>query len=340
MDFYKLTRPLLFCLGPEQAHRLTLAGLRMTMRLGAGRLLHPGIRSEPVEVMGIKFPNRVGLAAGLDKSGDCISGFGAIGFGAIEVGTITPLPQSGNPKPRLFRIREREAIINRMGFNNPGIDTALRNIARSRRGFDGVLGINIGKNKDTDNAQAIDDYLACFRKAYLVADYIAVNISSPNTAGLRDLQQPEKAEQLLLRLKEEQELLHQQSGKLVPFAVKIAPDMDDGQILALANLFNALHIDAVIATNTTTRRDGLQDLPHAAESGGMSGTPLAQASTEVVATLHGALDKTIPIIGVGGIDSAKEASAKIAAGAKLVQVYTGLIYRGPALVRELLNAKL
>ena len=340
MDFYKLTRPLLFRLGPEQAHRLTLAGLRMTRRLGVEWMLHPGIRSEPVEVMGIEFPNRVGLAAGLDKAGDCISGLGAMGFGTIEVGTITPLPQSGNPKPRLFRIRERQAIINRMGFNNPGIDAALRNIARSRKNFDGVLGINIGKNKDTGNAQAIDDYLTCFRKAYQAADYIAVNISSPNTAGLRDLQQPATAEQLLLRLKEEQERLHQQSGKFVPFAVKIAPDMERGQLLGLTDLFNALHVDAVIATNTTTRRDDLKKLPHANETGGLSGTPLAQGSTEVIATLHGALDKTIPIIGVGGIDSADEAGAKIAAGAKLVQLYTGLIYRGPALVRELLDAKL
>ena len=312
----------------------------MTMRLGAGRLLHPGIRSEPVEVMGLQFPNRVGLAAGLDKAGDCISGLGAIGFGSIEVGTITPIPQSGNPKPRLFRIKQREAIINRMGFNNPGIDAALRNIARSRRGFNGVLGINIGKNKDTGNAKAVEDYLTCFRKAYMVADYIAVNISSPNTTGLRDLQQPATAEQLLLRLKEEQERLHQESGKFVPFAVKIAPDMDDGQLLALANLFNSLHIDAVIATNTTTRRDGLQDSPHANQSGGLSGAPLAQASTEVIAALHSVLDKNIPIIGVGGIDSAEEARAKIAAGAKLVQLYTGLIYRGPALLRELLDAKL
>jgi dihydroorotate dehydrogenase len=340
VDFYKLTRALLFRLDPEKAHHLTLAGLRMMMRLKAHSLLAPGIRSEPVEVMGIKFPNRVGLAAGLDKAGNCISAFGAMGFGCVEVGTITPLAQIGNPKPRLFRVREREAIINRMGFNNPGIDEALKNIALSRKGFEGILGINIGKNKDTGNAQAIDDYLTCFRKAYPAADYIAVNISSPNTAGLRDLQLPENAGNLLSRLKQEQQKLHAQSGQFVPFAVKIAPDMEQDQILALAELFNSLQIDAVIATNTTIRRDNLQDLPHANEKGGLSGSPLAKQSTEVIAALYKAMDKAIPIIGAGGIDSAQEARAKIDAGAKLVQIYTGLIYRGPSLVSELLSAKL
>ncbi|MCP4849307.1 MAG: quinone-dependent dihydroorotate dehydrogenase [Verrucomicrobiaceae bacterium] len=340
MDFYKLTRPLLFRLDPEKAHHLTLAGLRMLTRLKADSLLSPGIHSEPVEVMGIKFPNRIGLAAGLDKAGNCISGFGAMGFGSVEVGTITPLPQNGNPKPRLFRIREREAIINRMGFNNPGIDAALKNIANSRKGFAGIVGINIGKNKDTDNSQAIDDYLTCFRKAYPSADYIAVNISSPNTVGLRELQLPETARNLLLSLKQEQQKLHEESGKYVPFAVKIAPDMESRQILALADLFNDVQIDAVIATNTTIRRDNLQGVPHENEKGGLSGSPLARQSTEVIAALYKAMDKAIPIIGAGGIDSAKQARAKIEAGAKLVQIYTGLIYRGPSLVNELLNAKL
>ena len=340
MDFYKLTRPLLFRLDPEKAHSLTLAGLRIMTRLKAHSLLNPGITSEPIEVMGIKFPNRVGLAAGLDKAGNCIAGFGAMGFGAIEVGTITPLAQRGNPKPRLFRIRERQAIINRMGFNNPGIDGALRNIELSRKGFAGVLGINIGKNKTTANDLAITDYLTCFRKAYPVADYIAVNISSPNTAGLRDLQKPEAAGHLLRRLKEEQALLYEKSGRHVPFAVKIAPDITGGQINDLADLFSSLRIDAVIATNTTTSRGELQGLPYSNEDGGLSGNPLAAQSTDVIASLHDALDKSIPIIGVGGIDSHESAAAKIAAGAKLVQIYTGLIYRGPSLVSELLSAKL
>ena len=203
MDFYKITRPILFRLDPERAHRLTMTGLRIMTRFKAESLLSPGISAEPIEVMGIKFPNRIGLAAGLDKSGNCISALGAMGFGSIEVGTITPLAQDGNPKPRLFRVKERQAIINRMGFNNPGIDTALENISLSRKGFKGVVGINIGKNKVTENSRAIDDYLQCFRKAYPIADYIAVNISSPNTAGLRDLQNPQTAEGLLSRLKDE-----------------------------------------------------------------------------------------------------------------------------------------
>ena len=340
MDFYKITRPILFRLDPERAHNLTMTGLRMITRLKAESLLNPGISTEPIEVMGITFPNRIGLAAGLDKAGNCISALGAMGFGAIEVGTITPRAQDGNPKPRLFRIREREAIINRMGFNNPGIDAALENITLSRKGFEGVVGINIGKNKVTENSRAIDDYLECFRKAYPLADYIAVNISSPNTAGLRDLQDPEAAEQLLRRLKKEQALMHEEHGRYVPFAVKIAPDIQSGQIKGLAELFNALRMDAVIATNTTISREAVDGLPHSSENGGLSGNPLAEKSTEVIAALHRDLDPSIPIIGVGGIDSVESAAAKIAAGAKLVQVYTGLIYRGPALVRELLAANL
>ena len=340
MDFYKITRPILFRLDPERAHGLTMTGLRIMAGLKVESLLSPGISAEPIEVMGIKFPNRIGLAAGLDKSGNCISALGAMGFGSIEVGTITPLAQDGNPKPRLFRIKDRQAIINRMGFNNPGIDKALENIRLSRKGFKGVVGINIGKNKVTENSQAIDDYLKCFRKAYPIADYIAVNISSPNTAGLRDLQNPQTAEDLLSRLKDEQALLQEESGRYVPFAVKIAPDIHCGQIKELCELFNALRIDAVIATNTTISREAIKGLPHATENGGLSGSPIAEKSTEVIAELSEDLDKSIPIIGVGGIDSVTSAKEKIKAGAKLVQVYTGLIYRGPSLVRELLAANL
>ena len=340
MDFYKITRPILFRLDPERAHSLTMTGLRIMARLKAESLLSPGISTEPIEVMGIKFPNRIGLAAGLDKSGNCISALGAMGFGSIEVGTITPRAQDGNPKPRLFRLKERQAIINRMGFNNPGIDTALENIRLSRKGFKGVVGINIGKNKITENSRAIDDYLICFRKSYPIADYIAVNISSPNTAGLRDLQNPQTAEGLLSRLKDEQALLHEESGRYVPFAVKIAPDIHCEQIKDLSELFNALRIDAVIATNTTISRETIKGVAGATENGGLSGSPLAETSTEVIAKLYEELDTSIPIIGVGGIDSVTSAEQKIKAGAKLVQVYTGLIYRGPSLVRELLEANL
>ncbi len=340
MDFYKIARAILFRLDAERAHHLTLSGLRAASKIGADRLLDPGVGPDPVEVMGLRFPNRVGLAAGLDKAGDCIAGFGAMGFGSVEVGTLTPRPQPGNPKPRLFRIRERAAIINRMGFNNPGMEAALDNIAASRKGFEGVLGINIGKNKDTPNERAIDDYLTCFRKAYAAADYIAVNVSSPNTAGLRDLQDPAAAGNLLRTLKDEQAALAAETGKHVPFAVKIAPDMDDVQLRELGALFGELEMDAVIATNTTIARDAVEGLPHAGEPGGLSGAPLAGRSTEVIAALRGALPAGVPIIGVGGIACAADAQAKIDAGATLVQVYTGLIYRGPALVRELLAARL
>jgi len=341
VDFYKIARAILFRFDAERAHHLTLSGLRAASFLGADALLTPRTAktlSRPVEVMGLQFPNRVGLAAGMDKAGTCISGFGAMGFGAVEVGTLTPRPQVGNPQPRLFRIRERHAIINRMGFNNPGMEAALNNIAHSRRNFRGVLGINIGKNKDTPNAQAVDDYLIGFRKAYTAADYIAVNVSSPNTAGLRDLQDPEAAGNLLRALQAEQHALTEKTGKRVPFAVKIAPDMGDAQLRELGALFGEIGIDAVIATNTTIERGAVKGLPHAEETGGLSGAPLTERSTEVIATLRAALKAEIPIIGVGGISCAADAQAKIDAGAALVQIYTGLIYRGPALVREILAA--
>jgi dihydroorotate dehydrogenase len=335
---YRLIRPLLFRMSAERAHHVTLAGLRAASAVGLDKLLSPEISDSPVEVMGLRFPNRLGLAAGLDKAGQCIRGFGQMGFGHVEVGTITPRPQAGNPKPRLFRIKEREAIINRMGFNNPGMAAGLDNIAQSRRGFRGVLGINIGKNKDTPNENAIDDYLTCFRKAYTAADYIAVNVSSPNTVGLRDLQDPEAAGNLLKQLKEEQVAMTEETGRRVPFAVKIAPDMESAQIADLGAMFSEIKMDAVIATNTTISRDSVKGLPHCDEAGGLSGAPLTERSTQVIAELRAALDAKIPIIGVGGIVSGADARAKLEAGAALVQIYSGLIYRGPELIKEVLRA--
>ena len=337
MNFYKIARPLLFRLNAERAHHLTLSGLRLAQKLGITSFLRPKSKKDPVKVMGLNFPNRVGLAAGLDKSGNCIAGFGSIGFGFVEVGTITPHAQDGNPKPRLFRLREHEAIINRMGFNNPGIERALNNIQKSRKGFDGVLGINIGKNKNTPNERALDDYLHCFRKAHNCADYIAVNISSPNTSGLRELQTPKFARELLAPLMNEKERLNEDTGKNVPVAVKIDPDMDNDQIKGLSDLFSELQIDAVIATNTTVSRKNISDHQLSDETGGLSGSPLNAKSNEVIAELHAELKSEIPIIGVGGINSKKDAEEKLSAGAALIQVYTGLIYQGPSLIRQLIS---
>ena len=335
MNFYKIARPLLFRLNAETAHHLTLSGLRITQKLGITSFLSPNVRQEPVKVMGLSFPNRVGLAAGLDKAGNCIAGFGSMGFGFVEVGTITPRAQDGNPKPRLFRVREHEAIINRMGFNNPGIERALDNIQRSRKGFDGILGINIGKNKSTPNENALDDYLHCFKKAYDHADYIAVNVSSPNTSGLRELQTPKLARDLLSPLMDEKEKLKEGTGKNVPVAIKIDPDMGDDQIKGLSELFSELQIDAVIATNTSVSRKGISGHSLSDEDGGLSGAPINTRSNEVIAKFHAELNDKIPIIGVGGINSKEDAKEKLSAGASLIQVYTGLIYQGPALIKEL-----
>ena len=337
MNLYKIARPLLFRLDAERAHHLTLSGLRLAQKLGITSFLRPKSKKDPVKVMGLNFPNRVGLAAGLDKSGNCIAGFGSIGFGFVEVGTITPRAQDGNPKPRLFRVRKHEAIINRMGFNNPGIESALNNIQKSRKGFDGVLGINIGKNKNTPNERALDDYLHCFRKAHNYADYIAVNISSPNTSGLRELQTPKFARELLTPLMNEKERLNEDTGKNVPVAVKIDPDMGDDQIKGLSDLFSELQIDAVIATNTTVSRKNISDHQLSDETGGLSGPPLNAKSNEVIAELRAELKSEIPIIGVGGINSKKDAEEKLSAGAALIQVYTGLIYQGPSLIRQLIT---
>lgn len=335
MNFYKIARPLLFRLDAERAHHLTLSGLRIAQKLGISSFLGPNYSKEPVKVMGLNFPNRVGLAAGLDKSGNCVAGFGSMGFGFVEVGTITPRAQEGNPRPRLFRVREHEAIINRMGFNNPGIETALDNIEKSRRGFGGILGINIGKNKSTPNENALDDYLHCFRKSYVHADYIAVNVSSPNTSGLRELQTPKFARELLSPIMNEREKLKDETGKNVPVAVKIDPDMGNDQIRELSGLFIELGLDAIIATNTTISRESISDHRLSGETGGLSGSPLNEKSNEVIAKLHTELKDEVPIIGVGGINSKQDAQEKLSAGASLIQVYTGLIYQGPSLIKEL-----
>ena len=340
-DFYKIARKILFRLDAETAHHLTLDGMRWAKRLGLlGVLTGSSRRSDPVgseiEVMGLRFPNRVGLAAGLDKAGMAVDAFGALGFGHVEVGTVTPRPQPGNDKPRLFRLVEHEAIINRMGFNNPGVLALLANLEKSRGGFRGILGINIGKNFDTQNERALDDYLACFIAVYAAADYVAVNLSSPNTKGLRDLQNVETCRELIRVLQSaREELAPANSGKRTPIAIKIAPDLSDDQIRDLAGVFSEMKIDGVIATNTTIDRSAVAAHPRAVEAGGLSGAPVRQRSTEVIRVLRAALAPEIPIIGVGGILSAEDARKKLDAGAALVQVYTGLVYRGPALVREI-----
>jgi dihydroorotate dehydrogenase len=332
---YDLARPVLFALDAETAHHLTLAGLRAA---AATRLLPacPVPQGPPVRVMGLDFPNRVGLAAGLDKNGCCIDGLAALGFGFLEIGTVTPRPQPGNPRPRLFRLPERQALINRMGFNNDGVDTLVTNVRRAR--YRGILGINIGKNFDTPIERAADDYLACLRKVYELASYVTVNVSSPNTKDLRQLQGESELDSLLGTLKNEQAQLADRNGHYVPLALKVAPDLDTAQIGSIAGALRRHRIDAVIATNTTVSRQGVEGLPHAEEAGGLSGAPLFARATEVVAALAQQLQGEIPIIAAGGIVDGKTAHAKLEAGASLVQIYSGLIYRGPALVREAVAA--
>ena len=331
MNPYNLLRPALCSLDPETAHDATLTTLNTACCLGLSRLI-PQPAPDPRTAMGITFPNPVGLAAGLDKNGECINGLAALGFGFIEIGTVTPRAQPGNPRPRLFRIPEAQAIINRMGFNNHGVDALLENVKRAQ--FKGVLGINIGKNADTPIEKAADDYLIGLRKVYAHASYVAVNISSPNTKNLRQLQGGDELDALLSQLKTEQEKLAQQHGKYVPLAVKIAPDLDAEQIKQIAALLTKHHIDGVIATNTTLARDGVENLPHGNETGGLSGAPVREISTAVIRQLAAELQGALPIIGVGGILSGKDAREKMQAGAALVQLYSGLIYRGQALVAE------
>jgi len=334
---YPFFRPLLFTLDPETAHDLAFTSLDVATRCGLAQAfaMHPP--PSPVVAMGLTFPNRVGLAAGLDKNAAHIDGLATFGFGFIECGTVTPRPQPGNPKPRLFRIPEAEALINRLGFNNDGVERFLRNVARAS--WRGILGLNIGKNFDTPNARAADDYLACLRAVYTRASYVTVNISSPNTKGLRDLQSEDALASLLAALKAEQKVLADRHGKYTPIAIKIAPDLTPPAIEGIARLLVRHGIDGVIATNTTTARDAVKGgLPHVEEAGGLSGRPLRAQATAVVAKLAKALDGALPIIGVGGILSGADAREKVDAGATLVQIYTGLIYRGPQLVPECARA--
>lgn len=340
-DLYPLARRLLFAMDAESAHHLTLSGMRAADALGIlGPLTGSSRRPHPVgsavELMGLSFPNRVGLAAGLDKAGTAVHAFGELGFGHVEIGTVTPRPQPGNEKPRLFRLREHRAIINRMGFNNPGVEGLLGNLQRSRKDFRGVLGINIGKNFDTPAERAVDDYLLAFEGVYAAADYVTANLSSPNTKGLRDLQNAETCRDLIGRLQERREILQSRhAGKRVPLVIKIAPDLSDEAVAALAAVFNETRLDGVITTNTTIAREAVVGHPCADEAGGLSGAPLTLRSTEVLRRLRADLDPAIPVIGSGGVMSVEDARAKLEAGAALVQVYTGLIYRGPRLVREI-----
>lgn len=331
---YPLIRPLVFCLDAESAHHLTLCALKKAHKIG---LLKEAASAtvKGVEVMGLHFPSVVGLAAGLDKNGDFIDALGALGFGFIEVGTVTPRPQPGNPKPRLFRIPEAQAIINRMGFNNLGVDHLIDQVNSSR--YRGIIGINIGKNFDTPIERAVDDYLIGLDKVFPFASYVTVNISSPNTANLRDLQSRDQLAALLGPLKERQQQLQQQHQRTVPLVLKIAPDMDEETLAALAETLLVHEIDGVIATNTTLSRQGVEHSRHGNEQGGLSGAPLTQRSTAVVKALYQQLGDKIPIIAAGGIVSADDAQAKLDAGAKLVQVYSGLIYRGPQLVQEIIR---
>ena len=365
MSLYGLARPFLFALDPETAHRLTL-------RL-SDLLSYPAVPSAPVEVMGLRVPNPVGLAAGLDKDAEHIDAFARMGFGFIEVGTVTPRAQPGNPKPRLFRIAEKQAIINRFGFNNVGVDEFLRNVGRAR--WKGILGINIGKNADTPPERAADDYATGFEKVYSSASYVTINISSPNTKNLRDLQQDDQLNSLLGRLSASRQVLEQKHGKRVPLALKIAPDLEDAQlnlllerlsglrtqltekhgkrvplalkiapdldqlqVQAIADAVRRHRFDALIATNTSTGREGVEGLPHASEAGGLSGAPITDRSTSTLREFRTALGNEVALIGAGGIMSGADAAAKRAAGAALVQLYTGLIYRGPDLVSECVSA--
>ncbi|XQU67765.1 quinone-dependent dihydroorotate dehydrogenase [Cupriavidus sp. H18C1] len=332
---YPLFRPALFSMDAEDAHHLTLDNLRRAQRLGLAGCLGNRIEDDPRTVMGVRFPNPVGLAAGLDKDGAYIDGLAAFGFGFIEVGTVTPRPQPGNPRPRMFRLPKADALINRMGFNNGGVDAFVTNVNASRwKAEGGVLGLNIGKNADTPIERAVDDYLYCLERVYPHASYVTVNISSPNTKNLRQLQGASELDGLLSALKTAQQRLADQHRRYVPLALKIAPDLDADQIGNIGDALVRHRIDGVIATNTTISREAVKGLPHAEEAGGLSGRPVFEASTAVVRALRAVVGDALPIIGVGGIFDGAQARAKIDAGAQLVQLYTGLIYRGPALVKE------
>lgn len=330
---YALARPFLFALDAEAAHNLTIASLK---RLACALPQSVSQQTPAIELMGLKFPNRVGLAAGLDKNGEAIDGLARLGFGFLEIGTVTPRPQAGNAKPRLFRLPEHQAIINRMGFNNQGVAALLDNVRAAR--YDGILGINIGKNADTPMERALDDYLSGLEQVYGLASYVTVNISSPNTKNLRQLQGENELDSLLGALKARQQALADKHGRHVPLALKIAPDLEPAQIQHIADTLRRHRIEAVIATNTTLDRSAVTSSPLAQEAGGLSGAPLFEKSTQVVRTLAAALQGELPIIAAGGILSGDQARAKLAAGAQLVQIYSGLVYRGPALINECVAA--
>ncbi len=335
MNPYPLLKPILFRLEPELAHTVTLKLLNFAEKTGLARLTAAKNSDKPVTVMGLKFKNAVGLAAGLDKNGDYIDALAALGFGFIEIGTVTPRPQLGNSKPRLFRLPEHEAIINRMGFNNLGVDHLINQVKKSR--YQGILGVNIGKNFDTPINEAVNDYLLGLRKSYAYANYITLNISSPNTKNLRQLQQGDQIKKLLSALKEEQLILEKQHQNYVPLVVKIAPDLDDEQIQHIAKLLGDFSIDGVIATNTTIDRKMVKGHLLANELGGLSGSPVKEKSTYIVKVLASELNGSIPIIAVGGILNAEDATEKIDAGASLVQIYSGLIYKGTQLLEDILK---
>jgi dihydroorotate dehydrogenase len=336
---YSLARPLLFRLDPESAHEWTMRSLARLQGTPLERAYAGTLVDDPIELAGLRFPNRVGLAAGLDKNARCIDALGAMGFGFIEVGTVTPKPQPGNPRPRMFRLPQANAMINRLGFNNDGLEAFIANVKRSSfRGKGRILGLNIGKNAATPIENASSDYLVCLDGVYPHADYVAVNISSPNTSNLRTLQADQALDGLLGAIAQRGATLARQHGRRVPIFLKIAPDLEPAQVEAIAAALRRHGMDGVIATNTTLSRDAVKGLPHAEEAGGLSGAPVLQASNRVIGQLRAALGSSFPIIGVGGVMSAADAVSKIRAGADLVQIYTGLIYRGPALVNEAARA--
>lgn len=333
---YALARPLLFRLDAERAHQLSLKAIETAYRCGFEPLLAVRPAPLPVKAFGITFPNPVGLAAGLDKDAAHLDALAALGFGFVEVGTTTPRPQAGNPKPRMFRLPEHAAVINRLGFNNAGVDALIANVERAR--FDGVLGINIGKNKDTPNERAVEDYLYCLERVYARASYVTVNISSPNTQGLRDLQEEDTLKRFIGTLCEARERLAGRHGRRTPMLLKIAPDLSGTELDAIAEVLSASAIDGLICTNTTIDRSALAGHRLAGEAGGLSGRPLFARSTEVLAGMAERLGGRMPLVGVGGILSGADAAAKRTAGATLVQCYTGLVYRGPGLIGECVDA--
>lgn len=330
MMWYQLVKPFLFALDPEYSHDLTFSVLKFLNHCGA--FSQKKTFPHEINCMGLKFPNPIGLGAGLDKNGDCLSAWAYMGFGFIEIGTITPKPQNGNPKPRLFRLPSSYALINRMGFNNKGVDYLIEKL--NKKSFNCPVGVNIGKNRDTSLLLAHEDYLYCFRKVYQYADYVTVNLSSPNTPGLKDLQHGESLKSIIVPLKMEQNQLSDKFGKKVPLLVKISPDLLDDELKSIIDILMGLEIDGVIATNTTLRRDNIEG-HHAKEEGGLSGKPLFNPSTQIVKSIYQQTGDKLPIIAIGGVMSALDAKEKFKAGAKLIQLYTGLIYRGPGLVEEI-----